>query len=281
MNFFDLHCDTAYEIFKNKTDFKNSDLAVNFNDNLFEKWRQNFAFWIKDDCENPFLFYKNMLSYFKEKIKSAPKNLDVLISVEGAALLQEDTEKIHILKEDGVKFLSLCWNGETCFAGGANTDKGLTKTGKNLIKQMNNLKIACDLSHLNRKSFWAALENSDFPLATHSNCYEICPHKRNLKSEQIKAIYEKKGIIGLCFYPEFLKGDVFEKIYENIFLLCEKGYDEIICIGTDFDGAEMAESLNGIEKIPDLYIFLKNKGLKEGLLRKFFYQNADKFIAKL
>ena len=62
--------------------------------------------------------------------------------------------------------------------------------GKKAIKKMNNLKIGCDLSHINEKGFYSAIEIADFPLATHSNCYEICPHKRNLKMDQIKLIAE-------------------------------------------------------------------------------------------
>ena len=281
MNYFDLHCDTAYEIFKNETDFFDQGLAVNFNSAPFDNWKQVFAFWIKDNTENPFSLYQSMREYFDIRIKTAPKNLKYYTAIEGGAVLEDKPERLYTLKKDGIKFLSLAWNFETLLAGGIKSEQGLTSLGKDTIFLMNELKIACDLSHLNEKSFCAAAEFSDFPLATHSNCYSYCPNPRNLKEWQIKAIAEKGGIIGLCFYPEFLNGDVFEAIYINIYELLEKGLENAIAIGSDFDGGKMDKKLDNINKIPDLYNFLEGKGVKKPTLNKIFYENADKFIAKL
>lgn len=281
MNYFDLHCDTAFEIYKNKTDFYDSSLAVNFSKIPFRKWCQTFAFFIKDDTKEPFVLYKNMLSYFTDKMNILPQPLEYILAVEGGAVLEKEIDRLYILKKDKIKFLSLAWNGETALAGGAYSDKGLTRLGEKAIVLMNRLKIACDLSHLNEKSFKKAVELSEYPLATHSNCYDIRQHKRNLKDEQIRAVAEKKGIIGLCFYPEFLKGDIFESIYENIFHLLEKGYEDIIAIGSDFDGGEIDKKLNNIAKVPTLYRYLEDKGIENRLLSKIFYENAEKFVAKL
>ena len=217
---------------------------------------------------------------FKLKLKTAPKNLNPIFAVEGGAVLENDSERLFILKEDGIKFLTLTWNGENSIAGGVDSDKELTGFGKNTIKTMNRLKIGCDLSHINQKSFLGAIEYAEFPLATHSNSKKICNHKRNLTDEQIKLICEKGSIIGLCFYPEFLGEDVFEKIYENIFHISDMGFENHIAIGSDFDGAKMDYKLEKLEKIPDLYAFLKIKGLDNGLLYKIFYENANNYIAK-
>lgn len=281
MNYFDLHCDTAYEIFKNKTDYFDSRLAVNFNNAPFCSWEQIFAFWIRDDAENPFSLYKAMRDYFLEKIRSSPENLKYYTAIEGGAILERNPERLYTLKKDGIKLLSLAWNFETSLAGGINSNKGLTDIGKETINIMNSLKIACDLSHLNEKSFSKAVEFSDFPLASHSNCYSLATHPRNLRDWQIKAIAEKGGIIGLCFYPEFLSGDIFEAIYRNIYYLLENGFEDIIAIGSDFDGGKMDKKLDNINKIPCLYEFLEGKGVKKPTLNKIFYENAHKFIAKL
>ncbi len=281
MEYFDLHCDTAFEIYKRKTDFSDNSLAVNFNKGFFARRCQTFAFFIKDDVKAPFALYKNMLAYFTSKVKAIPKPIEYILAVEGGAVLEEEIDRLYILKEDRIKFLSLAWNGETALAGGAYSEKGLTKLGEKAVELMNRLKIACDISHLNEKSFYKAVELSQFPLATHSNCYSLCQHKRNLKEEQIKAVSEKKGIMGLCFYPEFLSGEIMDSIYQNIFYLLDKGYENIIAIGSDFDGGKMDKSLDNIEKVPLLYHFLEGKGIRKGLLSKIFYENAEKFIAKL
>lgn len=283
MNFFDLHCDTPYECYVKNQEFSNNTLAVSAcKGAAFSNWYQTFAVWIKDGCENPYGLYKNIIRDFKKKLENHPKNLTPVFAVEGGAVIENDIGRLCELKNDGIKLLTLTWNGENLIAGGSKTDKGLTDFGKNVIDVMNKLKIGCDLSHLNEKSFYAALERAEYPLATHSNSREICNHPRNLTTEQIKLLCQKGGVIGLCFYPCFLGcGDVFEQLYRNIFLLCDKGYENNIAIGSDFDGAEMDKKLDRIDKLPDFYRFLQSKGLKEELLSKIFYKNAENFIAKL
>ena len=282
MNFFDLHCDTPFECFTKKEDFYKNSLAVSGEKGkYFENWTQTFAVWIKDDAENPFSLYLKILNDFKEKLKDKPENLSPVFAVEGGAVLENNSDRLFNLKEDGIKFLTLTWNGENAIAGGIKSNKGLTDFGKTVIHKTNRLKIGCDLSHLNQKSFYSAIEISNYPLATHSNCKEICNHPRNLSVEQIRLIAEKGGIIGLCFYPEFLgNNDVYEMLYRNIFTLCEQGFENHIAIGSDFDGAVMDEKLNTLSKIPFLYEYLKEKNLEKDLLDKLFYKNANNYIAK-
>lgn len=283
MDFFDLHCDTPYECYVKSQEFSKNTLAVSAcKGAVFNKWHQTFAVWIKDDTENPYQLYKNILKDFKDKLKNKPENLTPVFAVEGGAVIESNIDRLYELKTDGIRFLTLTWNGENLIAGGSKTDKGLTDFGKDVIGVMNSLKIGCDLSHLNDKSFYGAIEKAEFPLATHSNCRLVCNHPRNLNIEQIKLIAEKGGVVGLCFYPCFLGcGDVFEQLYKNIFVLCDKGYENNIAIGSDFDGAEMDKKLDRIDKLPDFYEFLRRKGLKEELLSKIFYKNAENFIAKL
>ncbi len=282
MNYFDLHCDTPYECYTKSLEFYVNRLAVSGKKGeIFKCWTQTFALWIKDDAENPFWLYKNILDDFKLKLQKKPCNLTPLFAVEGGAVLENDADRLYILKGDGVKFLTLTWNGENNIAGGSKTDKGLTDFGKTVIAKMNTLKIGCDLSHLNDKSFFEAIKYAEFPLATHSNCRKICSHPRNLNDEQIRLICRCGGIIGLCFYPEFLGADTFQKIYENIYHICDMGFENNIAIGSDFDGAEMDRRLDNISKIPHLCRFLKQKGLESDLLNKIFFQNANNYIAKL
>lgn len=277
----DLHCDTPYECFIKKEEFLNNTLAVSaVKGAVFDVWHQTFAVWIKDDREEPFRLYKSIISDFKEKLREKPQNLNPIFALEGGAAI-ENTDQLYEMKSDGIKFITLTWNGENKIAGGCKALNGLTAYGREVIRVMNKLKIACDLSHLNEKSFYSAIEETYYPIATHSNCKEIHNHIRNLTDNQIKLICEKGGIIGLCPYPEFLGGDVIEGMYQNICYICDMGYENNISIGTDFDGATQAECLKDISKIPQFYINLKGKGLNDKLLQKIFYKNGVDFIAKL
>ncbi len=282
MNFFDLHCDTAYELYKNCLPFQNSILSVTPNGSKnFDNWIQTFAIWIADNTPEPFSLYKNILCDIKEKLKTAPENLKPIFAVEGGAVLEEDCDRLDILKEDSIKMLTLTWNGENSIAGGSKSQKNLTDFGKKVINRLNKLKIATDLSHLNKGSFYSAIDIAEFPISTHSNCYEICKHPRNLTLEQIKLIAERDSVVGLTFYPPFLGENVFEGIYKNIVFLCEKGFENHIAIGSDFDGGQMDKTLDNISKIPSLYAYLQEKRLSKNLLDKIFYLNAYNFIAKL
>ncbi len=279
MNFFDLHCDTAYEMYvKNQTFSKNSLAVAADKGAIFDNWCQTFAVWLPENTEKPFEFYKAVLSNLKSSLCG---NVKPVFSVEGGTVLENDADRLYALKADGIKFLTLTWNGENAIAGGSKSDKGLTDFGKTVIAKMNKLNMPVDVSHLNDKSFYKVLEIAEKPLASHSNCRSICNVPRNLSDDQIKLIFEKNGIIGLNFYPEFLGENVFEKIYQNIYHLCDMGLENNIAIGSDFDGADMCDKLSDITKIPNLYAFLKGRGLTDALLNKIFYKNAYDFCLNL
>ncbi len=280
MRFFDLHCDTAFECFRQDLPFDNGVLSVTPTPCL-ERWHQVFAIWIRDDLKKPWKQYKSILKSIKLKLINPPENLTALYAVEGGALLENRIERIEELRKDGIKMLTLTWNGENRLAGGVDSDQGLTSFGKEAIKTLNRNNIATDVSHLNRKSFFAAVEQSDFPIATHSNCYEICPHKRNLSKEQILALTQKGGILGLTFYPAFLGENIFERIYENICYMLDMNLRQHIAIGSDFDGGKMGTALDKTCKIPLLFNFLREKGMEKDLLDQIFFENAYNFIAKL
>ena len=272
MQFFDLHCDTAYKMYTEKQGFYENNLAVSGQKGeIFENWHQTFAVWLPEDLENPFLFYKNTILHLKQNLCG---KVNPIFAVEGGTVLENDADRIFTLKQDGIKLLTLTWNGENAIAGGSKSDKGLTDFGKAVIEKMNKINMAVDLSHLNDKSFFEVIELAEKPLASHSNCRKICDHPRNLSDSQIKLICQKCGLIGLNFYPLFLGDNPMQKIYENIYHLCDIGYENNIAIGSDFDGADMINELCDITKIPDLYTFLQQKGINNNVLDKIFYKNA-------
>ena len=280
MNFFDLHCDTPSRCFKENLYFSDQSLAVTPKKAPFlNNWHQCFAVFIKDDTENPYCLYRRMLNNFKSQLKNRPSNLTPYFTLEGASLIN-CKEKVLVLKNDGIRAATLTWNGENNIAGGVNSDKGLTEFGKEILLELNKYKIFTDLSHLNQKSFFDIIDRSEYPIATHSNCRSLCDNKRNLTDEQIRLIAQKNGLIGLCFYPEFLNGDVFEAVYQNIYRLLDIGVEDNIAIGSDFDGGIMDEKLDGIDKIPALFRFLETKGIEKRILIKIFYQNALKYFDK-
>lgn len=282
MYFADLHCDTLYEMLKRGVSYNDDSLSVLYSVfGLFEKHIRNYAIYLENGIDDPNVLYAQMLKIYN-RIKPKLLNIGVvpLLSVEGGALAEKGYS-IEKLSEDGVKIMSLAWNFDNSLAGGSQGSGEITPKGAEIIAQMNRCGMALDLSHLNKKSFYGAIDKADVPLATHSCLREVCNHPRNITLEQVKLISHKQGLVGICFYPEFLGQNVFEAIYKNIFLMLDAGLENSIAIGSDFDGAVMSDSLKTVADVPKLYDYLLQKIGDKSLLDKIFYDNAVVFVDKL
>lgn len=282
MKFFDLHCDTVYRCLKDDLPFNDNALHVTANKaSSFDEWHQCYAIFIKDGISAPFEYYEKAVYFLKNEFKNSAKNLTPILTVEGGLLIEDDISRINTLYNDGVRALTLTWNGENAIAGGADTDVGLKKFGKAVIKELNHFGIMTDLAHLNKKSYYQALELADRPIVTHT-CFEsIYKHRRNIDDDQIKALVDKGGIIGICFYPVFLgEGDVLENVYKNVYHMLELGFCNNLSIGSDFDGCDLSVKLADISHIPSLYDYLISKNISKEILDKIFFYNAYNFFIK-
>ncbi len=148
----------------------------------------------------------------KQAVKQ--KKLVVLLGVEGGHMIENDLVKLEALYKRGVRYMTITWNNSTPWATSALDEetkkdslphKGLTDFGKQIIKRMNELGMLVDLSHVGEQTFWDAIATTTKPvLVSHSCVYALCPHRRNLKDDQIKAVAKNGGVIHLNFYSGFL-----------------------------------------------------------------------------
>ena len=140
------------------------------------------------------------------------------------------------------------------------TGPGLTDLGKELIRACNRLNILIDLSHLNERGFWDVAELSDAPLvATHSNAHALSPHSRNLTDEQLAAIRETSGMVGVNYAVSFLRADgrqdrdtPVELIIDHVEHMLEKVGEDGVGFGSDFDGAMVPKELGNAAGLPVL-----------------------------
>jgi len=135
------------------------------------------------------------------------------LGIEGGHAIENSLEKLEEFYKRGVRYLSLTWENSTDWATSAKDEtsgkelpfRGLTEFGKKVIRKMNELGMLVDISHSGETTFWDVIRTSTKPLiASHSSVYALCPHYRNLKDDQIKAIAEKGGVIMLNFYAGYL-----------------------------------------------------------------------------
>ena len=288
MRYFDLHCDTLSRAYKENKSFYDGDLQINMKKaESIENYGQCFALWLSDELrgEAAFSLCKKMLKHYENSIKpiiDMSTDISGHLTIENGSALGGDIGRVQYFKEKGVEIMSLTWNGENDLASGVHAKGGLKTLGREAVREMARLNITLDVSHLNEKSFYeVCLIDSIKIIATHSNCYDICPHKRNLKKWQARELISRGGLIGLNFYPPFLgtgRFSVFEKIRENIEYLLSLGGEDCIAFGSDFDGADMAPQLDGIDKVGALYEYLLSKGMSRRVVEKIFYENAEKRV---
>lgn len=139
--------------------------------------------------------------------------LGAVVGVEGGHAIENDLEKLRILHQRGMRYLTLTWNNSTDWATSAKdesemdslTFRGLTEFGKAVVRTCNEIGVLVDVSHVGEQTFWDVMEITTKPvIASHSCAYTLCPHFRNLKDEQLRAIAATGGVVGVNFYPGYL-----------------------------------------------------------------------------
>lgn len=210
-----------------------------------------------------------------------------MLSVEGCDLLDGHGEMIAEWRKQGVRMAALTWNYENCVATPASRDAttGLKPFGREAVREMQRLKMAVDVSHLNEKGFYELLEMGVIPLASHSCCRKLCNHVRNLTDDQLKALFSAGGYVGVNFYPAFLRRD--EKagiadVCDHVLHMLEMGGEGKIGFGSDFDGIEMKpEGLTGPQDFPKLMDALRRRGLDEKMIRGIAGENLLQYYDRI
>jgi len=127
---------------------------------------------------------------------------------EGTAAFDTNVSYVYPFHQLGVRLVTLTWNRRNLVANGCmeRSDCGLSEFGIELAEELNKNHILIDLSHISSAGFYEVLQLSkDPPICSHSNSKHVCDHPRNLSDEQIHALAEKGGVVGVCFYPTLVK----------------------------------------------------------------------------
>ncbi|NLY11916.1 MAG: membrane dipeptidase [Firmicutes bacterium] len=215
-----------------------------------------------------------------DKLKKENK-ISAILSLEGGEALQGNIGLLRIFYELGVRALSLTWNHRNELADGVGEKEpgGLSDRGKEVISEMDRLGMVIDVSHLGEKGFWDIISLSKNPIiASHSNAKALCNHRRNLTDEQIKAIADSGGVIGVNFLPEFLvdqrKNATIETVLDHITYLINIGGIDVVGLGSDFDGIDSTpQGLEDCAKVPAIIHGLEQRGFSGNVIEKIMAGN--------
>ena len=147
--------------------------------------------------------------------------LSCMIGVEGGHAIENDLLKLEKLYDRGMRYLGVTWNNSNDWATSAKDETqkrdslefiGLSEFGKEVIRKCIDLGIMIDISHAGVQTVKDILQISNKPIiASHSSVYNICPHYRNLKDDQMYAIKKNGGVIFINFYPGYIDPTFVEK----------------------------------------------------------------------
>lgn len=216
-----------------------------------------------------------------EHIESIKDNqIGTILTVEGGEVLEGELSNLRILYKLGVRLMTLTWNYRNEIADGVmetSAQGGLSLFGVDVVKEMNRLGMIIDVSHLSEKGFWDVISLSRDPIiASHSNAAALCNHPRNLSDDQIKAIHDKGGIIGINFYPIFLSRNKasIDDIIKHIEYIAGLTTIDVVGFGSDFDGIDMLPvGVEGPQSYPVIIERLLRLNYKEEDIRKIMYKN--------
>lgn len=216
---------------------------------------------------------------------TAEGKIAAMLSVEGSALLGCDLENLRAAYADGVRLVNLTWNASNKLAGScAEPEKGLSEEGKEFVRECGRLGIGVDLSHASDATFWDTMDCCvKPPLCSHSNARAVWEHRRNMSDDMIRAMIEKKGVIGLNLCPEFLgEGPGLTEVLAQIEHFMELGAEDCLCLGGDLDGIRALPcGWRGVEDMEALYNSLLKRRYSETLLEKIFFGNLMDYVERV
>lgn len=303
----DTHCDTAYELKRrNEGIFDNTcDISLK-KASIYTHYAQFFAIWSdkRKSDEEAYSSFFDIADHFRKEIAANHEYITfatgsddlkrawnegktaAFLAVEDARILCNDIKRLDVLYDLGVRYLTLMWGGNTCIGASHDVSGGLTDFGKEVIRRCFELGIIPDVSHSNAHTtsdiIDIAYEYGKPVIASHSNCYSLYPHSRNLREEHLKALIELGGIVGISLCPSHItdKDCTVSDVVDHIEKYIELGAKDILGLGCDLDGTSLPKGFYGLDSLLVISDELSNRGHSDSDIEKIMYGNYYLFIEK-
>lgn len=313
MKVVDMHCDTIGELWKAEKAGKTMELRENGLHIDLEKMKQgdyllqNFAMFVFLGREkDPLVNVLEMIDVYRRQMaknqdiiapvlryediekNTAAGKMSGMLTIEEGGVLKGSPYVLRNLYELGVRMLTLTWNFENEI-GYPNTivkredydpnqRYGLKEAGIEIVREMNNLGMIVDVSHLGDDGFWDVVKYSKAPfVASHSNARSLCGHTRNLTDDMIRALADKGGVTGINFCGDFLnengKSRV-EDMVRHMKHIKNVGGIGVLGLGTDYDGIDGDLELNNCSTMQRLAEEMEKQGFTHKEVEQVFHENV-------
>ena len=210
-------------------------------------------------------------------------------TIENARLFAADPGLVERLAERGLLMASLTWNAAGPLASGHDSHAGLSSLGADVLAQMERAGVVLDVSHLNDEGFADVAARARRPfVASHSNSRAVCAHRRNLTDDQFREIRDRGGIVGLNYCCGFLvegaegergRSIAFDEVAAHVEHWLDLGGEDVVALGSDFDGTDVPAFLDGAQALPAFQDLLVAR-FGGTVTRKLCAENALSFFER-
>ena len=202
------YCNWNEEVFKinNEAKLDAVHVTIAYHED-YDEVQKNVETW-KEYFNN----FSNLISHgnsYKDIDKAHKENKTaIFFGFQNCSPIEDDINLVQSVRDLGAVFMQLTYNNQSLLATGCyeNVDSGVTRMGREVIKEMNRVGIVVDMSHSAEQSTLDAIEISEYPIAiTHANPFSWHESKRNKSDQILKALNNSGGMIGLSMYPHHLR----------------------------------------------------------------------------
>lgn len=166
---------------------------------------------------------------------------------------------------------------------------GLSDQGRDLVRWLNEKRIFVDLAHINRRGFFDALAVHDTsvpPLVTHTGVSGVRPHWRNIDDEQLRAIADRQGVVGVMYHTPFLRAGMgrhgVDAVCEHLEHVVRTVGDDVPALGSDWDGAIVTpKDMPTCLELPRLVERLLRRGMHPTSIQKILGGNFLRALRQL
>jgi membrane dipeptidase len=218
---------------------------------------------------------------------AAGESVGVLVHVEGVGGFTGPVEALfERWWERGCRSVGLLWNKPNGLGWGPfHPERGLTPPGRHAARWLDGHGMVVDLAHMGLSTFWDTVRSTTGPLiVSHANARALCDHPRNLDDEQLRAIGDRGGVVGVVLSTTFLVESgqaTVEHVVDHIEHIAGVIGPEGVGIGSDFGGmrADLMPELDRVERLGLLLDALRRRGWSQDHVHRIAWANAAQVVA--
>jgi membrane dipeptidase len=210
-----------------------------------------------------------------------------LLGIEGAHALEGDLDNVDVFARRGVRYLGLLHfsaneAGYPAYGRGRSDGDGLTPWGFDLVRRCEAAGILVDLAHLNRRGFLDACSVATRPpIVSHTGVLGAFEHWRNIDDDQLRAVADKGGVVGVIFCPRYVGGDGLGPVIKHMLHILNVVGEDAPALGSDWDGFIVpTRQLADPRGLPLLTDALLQAGVPDRVVAKILRGNVLRVLAE-